>query len=63
MIHTETNYPEITLGEHYQVTGFPGGTMVKNLPVHVRRHRDVGSVHRSGRSLKKEIATHPSILA
>ena len=47
---TETNYPEITLGEHYQVIGFPGGTMVKNLPVHARRHRDVSSVHRSGRS-------------
>ena len=40
--------------------GFPGGTVVKNLPANAG---DVGSIPVSGRSLKEEMATHSSILA
>ena len=40
--------------------GFPGGTVVKNLPANAG---DAGSIPVSGRSLKEEMATHSSILA
>ena len=40
--------------------GFPGGSVVKNLPANAG---DVGSIPGSGRSLEKEMATHSSILA
>ena len=39
---------------------FPGGSVVKNLPVNTG---DLGSIPVSGRSPKKEMATHSSILA
>ena len=42
------------------IGGFPGGSMVKNLPASAG---DAGSVPGSGRSLEKEMATHFSILA
>ena len=42
------------------MSGFPGGSVVKNLPASAG---DVGSIRRSGRSLEKEMATHSSILA
>jgi len=40
--------------------GFPGGSVVKNLPTNVG---DVGSIPESGRSPGEENATHSSILA
>ena len=40
--------------------GFPGGSVVKNLPANAG---DAGSIPGSGRSLEKEMATHSSILA
>jgi len=40
--------------------GFPGGSVVKNLPASVG---DVGSIPGWGRSPEKEMATHSSILA
>ena len=43
--------------------GFPGGTVVKNLPGDAGDMGDVGSIPKSGRSLEVEIATHSSILA
>ena len=39
---------------------FPGGSVVRNLPVNTG---DLGSIPVSGRSPKKEMATHSSILA
>ena len=40
--------------------GFPGGSVVKNLPTNVG---DVGSIPESGRSPGEENATHSSILS
>jgi len=40
--------------------GFPGGSMVKNLPANAG---DAGSIPGLGRSLRKGMATHSSILA
>ena len=40
--------------------GFPGGSVVKNLPA---KARDTGSIPDSGNPLEKELATHSSILA
>ena len=42
-------------------TGFPGGSVVKNLPANARGTRDAGWIHGLGRS-PAEVATHPSIL-
>ena len=39
--------------------GIPGGSVVKNLPVNAG---DTVSVHRWGRSLDKEVATHSVFL-
>ena len=39
--------------------GFPGDTVVKNLPANAG---DMGLIPGSGRSLEKELATHSSIL-
>ena len=44
----------------YYIIGFPGGTVVKNLPANAG---DAGSIPVSGRSLKEEMAIHSSILA
>jgi len=44
------------------VTGFPGGSVVKNLPANARDTRDSGLIHGLGRS-PGEVATHSSILA
>ena len=41
--------------------GFPGGTVVKNLPVNAEDARDAGSIPGFERSLGE--ATHSSILA
>jgi len=41
-------------------TGFPGGSVLKNLPA---KAGDAGSIPGSGRSPEKEMATHCSILA
>ena len=43
--------------------GFPGGSMVKNLPAKAGGARDASSIPGLGRSLEKEMATHFSILA
>ena len=40
--------------------GFPGGSVVPNLPANAG---DMGSIPGSGRSLEKEMAAHSSILA
>ena len=40
--------------------GFPGGSVVKNPSVNAG---DLGSIPGSGRSMKKEMASHSSILA
>ena len=40
--------------------GFPGGSVVKNLPA---KAGDAGLIPGLGRSLEKEMATHSSILA
>ena len=40
--------------------GFPGGSVVENLPASAG---DMGSVPESGGSLEEEMATHSSILA
>ena len=40
--------------------GFPGGSVVKNLPANAG---DAGSIPELGRSLGKGMATHSSILA
>ena len=44
--------------KHYNV--FPDGSLVKNPPANAGAE---GSIPRSGRSLKKEVATHCNILA
>ena len=46
-----------------QVSGFHGGSVVKNLPVNAGNTGDPGLIPGAGRSLEKEMATHPSILA
>ena len=43
--------------------GFPGGSVVKNLPANAGDTEDVGSIPALGRSLEEEMATHSSILA
>ena len=42
---------------------FPEGSVVKNLPANAGHSRDLGSTPGMRRSLEKEMATHPSILA
>ena len=41
---------------------FPGGSVVKNLPVSAGDVGDSGSILGSGKSPEEEIATHSSIL-
>ena len=43
--------------------GFPGGTVVKNLPADTGGARDAGLISGSGISLEKEVAAHFIILA
>ena len=43
--------------------GFPGGSVLKNLPANARDRGDAGSIPGPGRSLEEEVATHSSILA
>ena len=43
--------------------GFPGGSVVKNLPASAGDARDNGSTPGSGRSPGGRMATHASILA
>ena len=43
--------------------GFPGGTVVKNLPHNTGDLRDMGSIPGSGESLEEGMAMHSSILA
>ena len=43
--------------------GFPGGSVVKNLPANAGDTEDVGSIPALGRSQEEEMATHSSILA
>ena len=43
--------------------GFPGDSIVKNLPAKARDTGDVGLTLGLGRSPEKEMATHASILA
>ena len=41
--------------------GFPGGSVVKNLPAHARDARDAGSLGQED-PLEKEMGTHSSIM-
>ena len=43
--------------------GFPGGSVVKNLPANAGDTGDLGSIPGSGRPLEEKIATDSSILA
>ena len=43
-----------------KIKGFPGGSVVKNLPANAE---DTGLIPGLGRSLEKKMATHSSILA
>ena len=43
--------------------GFPGGSVVKNLPANAGDARDSNSIPGSGRFLGEKMATHSSILA
>ena len=43
--------------------GFPGDSVVKDLPVNVGDTGDTGSILGLGRSLEKGMATHSSIVA
>ena len=43
--------------------GFPGGSVVKNLPTSAGELRDMGLIPGWGRSLENETATQLSILA
>ena len=43
--------------------GFPGGSLVKNLPAGAGDGEDMGLLPGSGRSLEKEMATYSSVLA
>ena len=43
--------------------GFPGGSVVKNLPANAGDTGDAGSIPGSGRSLEEEMATHSGIPA
>ena len=45
------------------VMGFPGGSVVKNLPANACEVVDASSIPGSGRSLEKGMVTHSSILA
>ena len=49
------------LGETSTVVGFPGSSVVKNLPANARGAEDTGSIPGWGRSLEKEKATHSRI--
>ena len=46
--------------DYLQTFSFPGGTVVKNMPVNAE---DVGSTLGGEETLEKEMATHSSILA
>ena len=37
------------MADWYSIVGFPGGTVVKNLPANARDARDMGSIPGSGR--------------
>ena len=43
--------------------GFPGGTMVKNVPADAADTRDAHLIPGSARSGKKEMTTHSSVLS
>ena len=45
------------------IMGFPGGTVVKNLPANAGDSGDMGLISGSGRSLEEEMATHSNVLA
>ena len=44
------------------VPGFPGGSVVKNLPANAEDTGDLGSIPESRNSLEEEMATHPVFL-
>ena len=43
--------------------GFPGGSVIKNLPANAGESRDMGSIPGQEDPLEEEMATHSSILA
>ena len=50
---------QLSTAQHLSFRGFPGGSVVKNLPANAG---DTGSIPGSGRSLEREMAAHSSIL-
>ena len=60
-LHTHTHRLHTHTG--YTHTGFPGGTVVKNLPANARDTRDLGSIPGSGRSPGGGNGYPPSLLA
>jgi len=54
----------LCLSHHYKsIRGFPGGSVVKNLPANAGEAGDTSSIPKLGRSHEKEMGTHSSILA
>ena len=45
------------------ISGFPGGSVVKNLPANAGDLGDMGLIPELERSLEDEMATHSSVLA
>ena len=43
------NIPFFFMADWYSIVGFPGGTVVKNLPANARDARDMGSIPGLGR--------------
>ena len=51
------------MADWYSIVGFPGGTVVKNLPANARDARDAGSIPGWADPLEEEMATRSSSLA
>ena len=61
LLHNITESMNLSLYRTFLLQlGFPGGTVVKNLPADAR---SVGSIPGLGRSPEEEMTTHSSILA
>ena len=50
-------------GSIHTIQGFPGSSVVKNLPARGRDAGDANSIPRSEKPLEKEMAAHSSIFA
>ena len=59
----DTLYPKTILKKTKKQQGFPGGTVVTNLPASAGDATDAGSTPESEDTLEQEMATHSNILA